>query len=91
MIDYAQNSLGRTTMAPYSVRARPGAPVSTPLTWDEVRVGSRGALLPTDFTMQTVPTRIARLGDLYASVLSTPQKLPDISEVHVISGEEAAA
>ncbi len=91
MIDYAQNSLGRTTVAPYSVRGLLGAPVSTPLTWDEVRAGSRGALSPTDFTMQTVPARIAELGDLYAAVLSTPQQLPDTSDVHVISGGEAIA
>jgi bifunctional non-homologous end joining protein LigD len=81
MIDYAQNSLGRTTAAAYSARARPGAPVSAPLAWDEVRAGSRGKLAPADFTIRTMPARIARLGDLYAAVLSMPQKLPELSEI----------
>lgn len=90
MIDYAQNSLGRTTAAAYSVRARPGAPVSAPLSWDEVRAGSRGKLTPASFTIETMPARIARLGDLYAPVLDTPQKLPDLFDVSTAIVEEAA-
>jgi bifunctional non-homologous end joining protein LigD len=88
MIDYAQNSLGRTTAAAYSARARPGAPVSAPLSWDEVRAGSRGKLAPAQFTIRTMPARIAESGDLYRPVLDTRQKLPDISDVYVASDEE---
>lgn len=73
LVDYAQNALGRTTVAVYSVRPRPGAPVSTPLTWDEV---ATGAVRPGDFTMRTVPERVRRLGDLFAPVLAGGQRLP---------------
>ncbi len=73
LVDYAQNALGRTTVAVYSVRPRPGAPVSTPLSWDEV---AAGAVRPGDFTMRTVPERIQRLGDLFAPVLAGGQRLP---------------
>jgi DNA primase len=91
MVDYAQNSLGRTTAAVYSARARPGAPVSAPLTWDEVHAGSRGKLTPANFTIKTMPGRIAKLGDLYAPVLSTPQELPDLPDISAVYVEEAAA
>jgi bifunctional non-homologous end joining protein LigD len=77
MIDYAQNSLGRTTAAVYSARARPGGTVSAPLTWDEVAAGSRSELLPAAFTLKTMPPRIEALGDLFAPVLATPQRLPE--------------
>jgi bifunctional non-homologous end joining protein LigD len=73
LVDYAQNALGRTTVAVYSVRPRPGAPVSTPLTWDEV---AAGAVRPGDFTMRTVLERVRRLGDLFAPVLAGGQRLP---------------
>ncbi|MBN9012781.1 MAG: non-homologous end-joining DNA ligase [Rhizobiales bacterium] len=76
-IDYAQNSIGRNTAAPYTVRARPGAPVSTPLSWDEVR---HGGIVPLDFTLRTVPNRIEKLGDLFAPVLARDQRLPPLSE-----------
>lgn len=72
-IDHAQNSVGRNTAAPYTVRARTGAPVSTPLTWDEV---ADGKLRPGDFTMKTVPRRVKQLGDLFAPVLAGDQRLP---------------
>jgi bifunctional non-homologous end joining protein LigD len=73
LIDYAQNALGKTTVAPYSVRPRPGAPVSMPLAWDEVEAGE---IRPGDFTMQTAPARIAERGDLFASVLKGDVALP---------------
>jgi bifunctional non-homologous end joining protein LigD len=73
VIDYAQNSIGRNTAAPYTVRARPGAPVSTPLTWEEVR---QGGIEPLDFTLRTMPARLAKVGDLFAPVLARDQRLP---------------
>ena len=77
MIDYAQNSLGRTTVAVYSARARPRATVSAPLTWDEVAAGSMGKLTPAAFTLRTMPARLRERGDLYAPVLAQRQRLPD--------------
>jgi bifunctional non-homologous end joining protein LigD len=73
LIDYAQNALGKTTVAPYSVRPRPGAPVSMPLTWEEV---ASGRIRPSDFTLRTAPTRIAGRGDLFAPVLEGTAELP---------------
>ena len=73
LVDYAQNSLGRTTVAPYSARPRPGATVSTPLTWREVE---DGRVRPGDFTVRTVPQRLKALGDLFAPVLAGGQSLP---------------
>jgi bifunctional non-homologous end joining protein LigD len=55
----------------YSVRPRPGAPVSTPLRWDEVRPG----LDPASFTMEAVLARVARDGDLAAAALRGGQSL----------------
>jgi bifunctional non-homologous end joining protein LigD len=74
LVDYAQNSRGRTTVAPYSVRPRPGAPVSAPLTWEEV---AAGRVRPTDFTMRTMLPRLAAAGDLFAPVTAGGQSLVD--------------
>lgn len=64
-LDYLQNRGGQTLAAPYSVRPQPGATVSTPLTWDEVRIG----LSPASFTIKTVPARLAEKGELFRPVL----------------------
>jgi len=54
-IDYLRNARGATAIAPYSTRARAGAPVSAPLGWDELAAGAR----PGDFTVFTMPARLA--------------------------------
>lgn len=64
-IDFLRNSFGQTVVAPYSIRPKPEAPVSTPLKWTEVKKG----LDPLDFTMKTVPQRLKKVGDLFAPVL----------------------
>ena len=64
-IDCYQNNYSQTVAAPYSVRARVGATVSTPLKWSEVKKG----LDPKKYTIKNVPARIEKLGDLYAQVL----------------------
>lgn len=64
-LDVDQNNLGQTLAVPYSVRARPFAPVSTPLEWKEVTKG----LNPTDFNIKTVPDRLKKLGDIFKPVL----------------------
>jgi bifunctional non-homologous end joining protein LigD len=64
-LDYLQNRRGQTLAAPYSVRPYPGATVSTPLKWSEVRKG----LDPTKFTIRTIPKRLEKVGDLWEPVL----------------------
>lgn len=71
LVDANQNGMGRTTATVYSARPRPGAPVSTPLRWDEVEPG----LDPAAFTMGEVLDRVARDGDLFAPVLELRQSL----------------
>jgi bifunctional non-homologous end joining protein LigD len=71
LIDANQNGEGKTIASVYSVRPRPGAPVSTPLRWDEVSE----ALDPASFTMDVVLERIRRDGDLFEGVLTTRQRL----------------
>jgi DNA ligase D len=62
-VDYNQNARDHTIASAYSVRGMPEAPVSAPLTWDEV-----ADALPGDFTIATVPGRFAALGDLHAGI-----------------------
>jgi bifunctional non-homologous end joining protein LigD len=73
LIDANQNGEGKTIATVYSVRPKPGAPVSTPLRWDEVTED----LDPAAFTMDTVLARVERHGDLFAGVLKTRQSLGD--------------
>ncbi|MFL5967684.1 MAG: DNA ligase D [Gaiellaceae bacterium] len=73
LIDANQNGEGKTIASVYSVRPRPGAPVSTPLRWDEVN----DDLDPTAFTMDVVLERVRKHGDLFAGVLNTKQRLTD--------------
>jgi bifunctional non-homologous end joining protein LigD len=60
-------------VAPYSIRAVEGAPVSTPLEWDEVDE----KLDPGTFNIRTVPDRVDRQGDLFAPALQGGQRLPE--------------
>ena len=67
LIDWSQNNGSKTTIAPYSLRARPSPTVSTPVSWDEVAACRRPQELC--FTAETVPGRVARHGDLFAPLL----------------------
>ncbi len=71
LVDSNQNGEGKTIASVYSVRPRAGAPVSTPLRWDEVTED----LEPASFTMDVVLDRIRRYGDLFEGVLRTRQRL----------------
>ena len=71
LVDHRQNGWGKTIASVYSVRPKPGAPVSTPLRWDELT----GDVRPTDFTMAVVLDRIAAHGDLYEQVLADKRSL----------------
>jgi bifunctional non-homologous end joining protein LigD len=65
-VDYLQNIEGKTLASAYSARASEYAGVSTPLTWEEVAEGVRRE----DFTIRTVPARLAKVGDLWAPIQS---------------------
>jgi bifunctional non-homologous end joining protein LigD len=67
LVDYNQNAWGRTLASIYSVRPRPDAAVSTPVSWKEVERGVRIE----DFTMRNVPARVRKVGDLWKPLLST--------------------
>jgi len=75
-IDYNQNAKDRTVASAYSVRPTPDARVSAPVTWDEL-----GACDPADFTLRTMPARVARLGDLGAGIDGTPGSLDPLLEL----------
>lgn len=63
LVDTGRNGYGATFAAAYTVRARAGAPVSAPCTWDEIE---RGTVQPQSFTLRTMRDRIAAVGDLWA-------------------------
>jgi bifunctional non-homologous end joining protein LigD len=69
--DWMQIAESKTISAPYVARAYPGAPVSTPLAWREVTPD----LHPSQFTIKNAPARFARTGDLFAEVLTKPQRI----------------
>jgi bifunctional non-homologous end joining protein LigD len=71
-IDHMQNNRGKSIVAPYAVRPREGATVSTPLDWSEI---ARKKVAPQDYTIKNLVKRIERKGDLFASVLSDRQSL----------------
>ncbi|GGX86481.1 non-homologous end-joining DNA ligase [Streptomyces hiroshimensis] len=67
-VDYNQTARDRTIASAYSVRPRPHAPVSAPLTWDEVA----GDAVPEDFDLATMPARFEAVGDLHAGMEDRP-------------------
>lgn len=72
LVDYNQNAWGRTLASVYSVRPKPRAPVSTPVTWEEIERGFE----ITDFRMETVPARVRKLGDLWKPLLEARGRFP---------------
>jgi bifunctional non-homologous end joining protein LigD len=67
LVDYNQNAWGRTLASIYSVRPRPEATVSTPVTWKEIEKGVRIE----DFTLRNIPARIAKVGDLWKPLVQS--------------------
>jgi DNA ligase D len=74
-IDFNQNAPHKTIFGAWSVRARPGAQVSTPLTWDEVET-----VMPDELTIATVPDRVDRDGDPWSDMLEHPQSIEPLLE-----------
>ena len=81
-IDYNQNARDRTIASAYSVRPKPGAPVSAPLTWDELPMVS-----PEDFTVATMPARFAVVGDRHAEIDEVAHSLQPLLELYDSQGD----
>ena len=69
-LDHNQNVRGKNMASVYSLRPLPGAPVSTPVAWDELE-----GVYPTAFNIDTVPERVERMGDLWADILESKHDL----------------
>jgi DNA primase len=76
-IDYNQNARDRTIASAYSVRPKPGAPVSAPLTWDELP-----EVAPEDFNVVTMPARFAEVGDRHATINEVAHSLEPLLEMY---------
>jgi DNA ligase D len=76
-VDFNQNAPHKTVFGAWSVRARPGAQVSAPLTWDDIDV-----LHPDELTIRTVPERLAAAGDPWEGMNGRPQSLKPLLELH---------
>ena len=72
-LDYTQNAVNKTLVAPYSVRASAGAPVSMPIRWDEL---DDPKLRSERWTIRDVGARLMSAGDLFEDALRFDQKLP---------------
>ena len=77
-LDYLQNGRGKTMAFQYSLRALPGAPVSTPLYWEEVETMK---ISPGTFTIHNILSRIKEAGDIYHGVLSQKQTLDTLLDL----------
>ncbi len=76
-IDYNQNARDRTIASAYSVRPKPGAPVSAPLTWEELP-----DVAPEDFNVATMPARFADVGDRHAAINDVAHSLEPLLELY---------
>jgi DNA ligase D len=76
-VDYNQNARDRTIASAYSVRPKPGAPVSAPVTWDELN-----EVAPEDFTVATMPARFADLGDRHAAIDDVAHSLEPLLQMY---------
>jgi DNA ligase D len=82
-VDFNQNARDRTIASAYSVRPKPGAPVSAPVTWDEL-----GEVAPEDFTIATMPARFAEVGDRHAAINDVAHSLQPLLEMYERDEEE---
>ncbi len=76
-IDYNQNARDRTIASAYSVRPKPGAPVSAPVAWEELP-----HVAPEQFTVATMPARFAEVGDLHAGIDGTAHSLQPLLDLY---------
>ncbi len=76
-VDTGRNGYSATFAAAYTVRAKPGAPVSAPCTWEEIE---QGTVAPDSFTLRNMPARIRKVGDLWADLLKRRRSLKRATE-----------
>jgi DNA primase len=81
-LDYNQNARDRTIASAYSIRPKPGAPVSAPLGWDELE-----SVHPEDFTIATMPARFADVGDRHAGIDEVAHSLEPLLELYERQGD----
>jgi DNA ligase D len=81
-VDYNQNARDRTIASAYSIRPKPGAPVSAPVTWDELE-----RVQPEDFTVATMPARFAEVGDLHAAIDDVAHSLQPLLDLYEQDGD----
>jgi DNA ligase D len=84
-VDYNQNARDRTIASAYSVRPKPGAPVSAPVTWDELP-----EVAPEDFTVATMPARFAAVGDRHAAIDDVAHSLQPLLDLYERDAAEGA-
>ena len=85
-IDYLQNGLGKTIISPYCLRPRPGAPVSTPLTWSEVSSSIR----PQAFNIRSIFRRLKAKGDPFKPLLTEKQSLQNaLQQLETLLSDES--
>ena len=85
-IDYNQNARDRTIASAYSIRPKPGAPVSAPLDWDELP-----DVAPEDFTVATMPARFAAEGDRHAAIDDVAHSLEPLLQMYARDEAEGEA
>jgi DNA primase len=81
-VDYNQNARDRTIASAYSIRPKPGAPVSAPFAWEEL-----GSVQPEDFTVATMPERFAQVGDPHAAIDDVAHSLQPLLDLYERDGE----
>jgi DNA ligase D len=81
-VDYNQNARDRTIASPYSIRPKPGAPVSAPVTWDELQ-----DVAPEDFTVATMPARFAEAGDRFDTIDDVAHSLQPLLDLYASQGD----
>jgi DNA ligase D len=84
-VDYNQNARDRTIRSPYSIRPQPRAPVSAPVTWEEL-----AEISPDQFTVATMPARFAELGDLHAAIDDASFPLTPLLEMYELDESEGS-
>jgi DNA ligase D len=82
-VDYNQNARDRTIASAYSIRPKPGAPVSAPLSWDELE-----RVQPEDFTVATMPARFAEVGDPHSAIDDVAHSLQPLLDLYEHQGAD---